>query len=176
MTWISRGEHFLEGVSTNALRKAFVSEQNVRAKTRLHAAFLRRQSKKVEEIAYTLGATKGAVSKWLNRLQDNGLKAAAPVKQTGRPRRLLPEQLKALRKDLLKEPARHGYPETFWSTRLVREHVKQKFGASFVDRHMTRLLHKFGFSLQKPRPSDYRANKAAQKRFKKSSPAWFPNA
>lgn len=176
MSWISRGEYFLKGVSTNALRKAFVSEQNIRAKTRLHAAFLRRQNKKVEEIAHTLGHTKSAVSKWLNKIEDNGLKAAVPIKQTGRPKRLSTEQLKALRKDLLKEPRKHGYVETFWNTRLVQEHVRKKFGVSFVDRHMRRLLYLMGFSRQKPRPRDYRANKAAQKRFKKSFLAWFPDS
>lgn len=176
MSWIAVGTDFLEGVSTNALRKAFVSETNVRAKTRLHAAFLRRRGKKVDEIAETLGTTKGAVSKWLNKLDDNGVSAAMPVKQTGRPKRLTTKQLASLRRDLLKEPAKHGHDATFWNTRLVQEHVRQKYGTLFVDRHMRRLLHKLGFSLKKPRPSDYRADKAQQKRFKKNSNAWFPNS
>ena len=176
MSWIASGEDFLDGVSTNALRKAFVSETNVRAKLRLHAAFLRRQGKRVDEIAETLGSTKGAVSKWLNKLHVNGIKAAMPVKQTGRPKRLSTEQLKLLRKDLLKAPSKHGYDAGFWETRIVQEHARNKFGVSFVDRHMRRLLHSMGFSQIKPRPADYRANTASQKRFKKNSHAWFPNA
>lgn len=176
MSWISCDADFLEGVSTNALRKAFVSEQNVRAKARLHAAFLRRQGKKEEEIANTLGVTKSAVSKWLNKLHDNGLKAAVLAKQTGRPKRLSAEQLKLLRADLLKEPTQHGYSDGFWSTRIVQAHVRKKFGSSFVDRHMRRLLHRMGFSLKKPRPRDYRADIASQKRFKKSLKGWFPSA
>lgn len=176
MSWVSCGDDFLETVSTKALKKAFVSEQNVRTKTRLHAAFLRRQGKKVEEIADTLGSTKSAVSKWLNKLHDNGLKAAVPVRQTGRPKRLSASKLKLLRADLLKEPTRHGYADVFWSTRVVQEHVRKKFGASFVDRHMRRLLHRMGFSQKKPRPADYRASTASQKRFKKNLNAWFPNA
>lgn len=175
MSWIVSGEDFLEDVSTNALRKAFVSGTNVRAKVRLHAAFLRRQGKKVDEIAVTLGCTKGAVSKWLNKLQLNGLEAAVPVKQTGRPKRLSVKQLKLLRNDLLKNPDKHGYGASFWNTRIVQEHTRKKFGISFVDRHMRRLLHHMGFSQIKPRPSDYRANKARQKRFKKNSLAWFPS-
>ena len=176
MSWIASGEDFLEGVSANALRKAFVSETNVRAKNRLHAAFLRKQGKKVDEIAEILGATKSAVSKWLNKLHYGGVKAAVPIKQTGRPKFLSTSQLKTLRQQLLKEPAKFGYAEAFWSTRLVQGHVKQKFGVLFVDRHMRRLLHKIGFSLQKPRPTDYRADAAAQKRFKKNFAVWFPNA
>jgi len=176
MSWIASGEDFLDGVSVNALRKAFVSEMNVRAKNRLHAAFLRKQGKKIAEIAETLGSTKSAVSKWLNKVHYGGVKAAVPVKQTGRPKFLSTSQLKILRKQLLKEPTKFGHSEPFWSTRLVQEHVKQKFGVLFVDRHMRRLLHKMGFSLQKPRPSDYRADAAAQRRFKKNFAAWFPNA
>ena len=176
MSWVTSGNDFLEGVSTNALRKAFVSETNVRAKMRLHAAFLRRQGKRVDEIAETLGTTKGAVSKWLNKLHSDGISAAMPIKQTGRPKRLSAKQLKILRKDLLKTPDKHGYTESFWETRIVQEHVRKKFSTSFVDRHIRRLLHEMGFSQQNPRPSDYRADKAAQKRFKKKSKAWFPNA
>jgi len=175
MSWIVSGGDFLEEVSTNALRKAFVSETNVRAKTRLHAAFLRRQGKRVDEIAETLGVTKSAVSKWLNKLHINGIKAAVPVKQTGRPKRLSTKQLVALRRDLLKEPAKYGYAYGMWETKLVQEHVRKKFDTLFVDRHMRRLLRKMGFSQQKPRPSDYRADKAAQGRFKKNSKGWFPN-
>jgi len=174
MSWVSCDENFLGTVSTNALRKAFVSEKNGRVKARLHAAFLRRQGKKEDEIADTLGVTKSAVSKWLNKLHNNGLKGAVLVKQTGRPNRLSTKQLKLLQADLLKNPTKHGHAETFWNTKLVQEHIKQKFGVTFVSRHMTRLLHKIGFSLQKPRPSDYRADIASQKRFKKNFAAWFP--
>lgn len=176
MSWIASGEDFLDGVSANALRKAFASETNVRAKARLHAAFLRKQGKKIDEIAETLGATKSAVSKWLNKLHYGGVKAAVPVKQTGRPKFLSASQLKILQQQLLKEPAKFGYSGAFWSTRLVQEHVKQKFGVLFVDRHMRRLLHKLGYSLKKPRPSDYRADASAQRRFKKNFAAWFPSA
>jgi len=176
MSWIVSGSDFLEEVSTNALRKAFVSETNARAKTRLHAAFLRRQGKRVDKIAETLGVTKSAVSKWLNKLHVNGIEAAVPIKQPGRPKRLSAKQLAALRRDLLKEPAKHGYTYGMWETKLVQEHVRKKFGTLFVDRHMRRLLHKMGFSQQKPRPSDYRADKATQRRFKKNSKGWFPSA
>ncbi len=175
MSWIVCGEDFLESISENGLRKAFVSETNARAKMRLHAAFLRKQGKKVDEIANLLGVTKGTVSKWLNKLHYNGVKAATPIKQTGRPKFLSEKQLKELKKDFFKNPEKHGFSESFWSTKLVQEPVKRKFGILFVDRHMRRLLHKLGFSMQKPRPIDYRADKAAQARFKKNSLAWFPS-
>jgi transposase len=176
MSWIVSGSDFLEGVSTNALRKAFVLETNARARTRLHAAFLRRQGKRVDEIAETFGVTKSAVSKWLNKLHINGIGAAMPVKQTGRPKRLSEKQLKALQKDLIQSPKKFGYGYGMWDTKIVQEHVRKKFGKQFVARHMRRLLHKMGFSQQKPRPSDYRANIASQKRFKKNSKGWYPSA
>ena len=176
MPWIACGEDFLEGVSTSALRRALASEKNVRAKVRLHAAFLRRQGKKMGEIAETLGTTKSAVSKWLNKMHLGGIRAATPVKQTGRPKRLAVKQLTALRADLLKAPEKHGYTRSFWDTCAVQDHVKKKFGVSFVDRHMRRLLHRMGFSQIKPRPRDYRANKALQGHFKKNSLAWCPSA
>ena len=175
MSWINCGMDFLKSVSDKELHNAFVSEKNIRAKMRLHAAFLRRQGKKIDDIANTLGATKGAVSKWLTKLNNNGLKAAMPIKQTGRPKRMSAKELRLLRRDLLKEPKKLGYDYGMWSTKLVQDHVKKKFKASFVGRHMRRLLQNMGFTQQKPRPIDYRADSAKQRRFKKNSPGWFLN-
>lgn len=176
MSWVVSGSDFLKGVSTNALRKAFVSETNARAKKRLHAAFLRRQGKRVDEIAETFGVTKSAVSKWLNKLHTKGIEAAMPIKQTGRPKHLSEKNLKALQKDLIQPPEKFGYNYGMWDTKIVQEYVKKKFGKHFGGRHMRRLLHRMGFSQQKPRPADYRANKASQTRFKKNSKGWYPSA
>ncbi len=173
MSWIASGTDFLGNISTNRLKKAYVKEKKLKARMRLHAALLRRKGRKIDEIADTLEKPKGTISKWLNKLQDGGLKAATPKKQPGRPRRLGPEQLKALRHDLLKLPEKHGYSSGFWSTRLVKQHVMNKFKTSFTPRHMTRLLSRIGFSFKKPRTfSPRRASEQDILAFKKKRVEW----
>lgn len=174
--YVERGDDFLGGVSVGSLRRHYLEEHDIRARQRLQAAFLRKQDKTLEEIADAVGKPFNTVSDWLRRFEEEGLKSAKDKPRSGRPRHLTEKQLHALRNDLINGPAAFGYPEGFWSTRLVQEHVRRNFRARYVSRHMTRLLHKLGFSLKKPRPSDYRANKAQQKHFKKKSPVWFPSA
>lgn len=179
MTWIKNGKKFLQRISTRKLKKTYAVEKNVKAKMRLQAALLRRKARKIEDIARTLEKPKGTISKWLNLLEDKGLLAATPKKQPGRPRRLTHKQLKILYNDLLKQPEKHGYSTGFWSTRLVKEHVRKKFKVSFTPRHMTRLLSKIGFSFKKPRAfNPRRATVEELIAFKKKRVewCWLPSA
>lgn len=179
MSWIKNGTEYLQNTSTRKLKKAYSAEKNVKAKMRLHAALLRRKGKKVEDIANTLEKPKGTISKWLNKLENEGLAAATPKKQPGRPRRLTQKQLKTLYNDLLKLPEKLGYSSGFWSTRLVKEHVRKKFKATFTPRHMTRLLSKIGYSFKKPRAfNPRRATPEELAAFKKRRAewCWLPNA
>jgi transposase len=176
MSWLlSSGSDFLPNVSLSTLRKRYSAETDAKAKLRLLSGIHRKQGKTIDDIAASLHKPRRTVHGWLWRLEEAGLNGAVDKPRSGRPKRLSAKQLLALRSDLLKEPTKHGHDATFWNTRLVQEHVRQKFGTLFVSRHMTRLLHKLGFSLKKPRPSDCRANKAEQQRFKKNLKGWFPS-
>lgn len=165
----------LESVSSSKLHALYATETDAKAKLRLLAALKRKENKTIEQIAIDLEKPVMTIHNWLKALDEFGVQRRYDIQRSGRPRRLSTKQLKVLRNDLLKEPTKQKYPEAFWNTRLVREHVKKKFGVLFVDRHMRRLLHKIGFSLQKPRPRDYRADIPSQKRFKKNLNAWFPS-
>jgi transposase len=166
----------IESIPVNRLHSLYATETDVKAKLRLLAALKRKDGWTINQIADDLEKPVMTVHNWLRALDEFGVQRRYDVKRSGRPKRLSAKQLNALRKDLLKPPTTLGFSESFWNTRVVQEHVKRKYGISFVSRHMTRLLHKIGYSLKKPRPSDYRADKAAQRRFKKNSKGWFPNA
>lgn len=173
--YVERGEDFLDGVAVGLLKRHYLAEGDVRAKQRLQAAFLRKQGSTLVEIADVVGRPFNTVSDWLRRFEEEGLKSAKDKPRLGRPKRLAEKQLLALKKDLVRGPVELGYSEGFWSTRLVQHHVGKKFRAKFVARHMRRLLREMGFSLKKPRPRHYKADRAKQQRFKKNFHAWFPN-
>lgn len=177
LSWLlSRDEDFLRRVSVNVLQQLYAAEQNKKKKLRLLVAIHRKKGKSIDNISDLLNLPRRTVHGWLWRFENKGLKGIADKKQTGRPKRLLEKHLKALRKDLIQPPEKFGYAYGMWDTKIVQEHVKKKFGKHFGGRHMRRLLHRMGFSQQKPRPSDYRANKASQTRFKKNSKGWYLSA
>lgn len=174
--YVNCGDDFLGNASTKLLKHCYLAENDVRARQRLQAAFLRKQGKTLVEIADVVGRPFNTVSDWLRRFERKGLKCAKDKPRSGRPKRLSRKQLFVLRRELVRTPTEFGYSGGFWTTRLVQEHVRKRFRKKFVARHMRRLLQKLGFSLKKPRPRDYRADKAEQKHFKKNFHAWFPSS
>lgn len=172
---LSCGSDFLSGFSLSFIKRLYVKERDEKRKLRLLAAFHRKRGLSVDKIADLLSLPKRTVHGWLWKIEKDKLDGISDRKQSGRPKLLKESQLVSLRKDLLRNPVELGYRQGFWSTKLVQEHVMKKFKTRFVSRHITRLLNKIGFSVQKPRPSDYRANKAQQARFKKKLLAWYPN-
>jgi len=165
---LKRGPAFLPKVSMHELRSAYGKESGAKAKLRLLAAIKRKEGESIDAIAVSIGKPKRTVHGWLHRFEQRGLGGAEDKKQPGRPPSLKKNQLLLLKADLLKGPHACGYPEQLWSRRLVEAHVSRKFGISYTEQHMRRLLHKLGFTCQKPRQRHYKAApKRSQERFKK---------
>lgn len=165
---LKRGPAFLSKVSMRELRSAYEKERNAKAKLRLLAAIKRKEGESIDTIATSISKPRRTVHGWLHRFEQRGLSGAEDKKQTGRPPRLKKKQLLQLMADLLKGPQACGYPEQLWSRRLVQVHVSKKFKLSYTEQHMRRLLHKLGFTCQKPRQRHYKAApKRSQEHFKK---------
>lgn len=164
---LPKGHEFMREVSTAKLKAAYGKETSEKAKMRLLAAVKRRQGKSIDQIASDLEIGRRTVHSWLWRFVEKGLDGVHDVKQPGRPKRLTERQMKGLKGDLIAGPEKFGFGKQLWTTRMVQEHVRRKYGVSYVDRHMRRLLRRMGFSSQKPRPVHYKADKREQERFKK---------
>lgn len=163
---LPKGEEFLWRISTQKLKNAYNRETEQKAKMRLLAAIKRREGKSIDAIANDLSIGRRKAHEWLRRFVERGLQGTYDKKQPGRPTLLAKKQLK---KDLIAGPQKFGFSKQLWTTRMVQEHVRKKYGISYVDRHMRRLLNSMGFSSQKPRPVHYKADKRSQERFKKTS-------
>ncbi|CAN5479664.1 hypothetical protein BH18ACI1_BH18ACI1_25010 [soil metagenome] len=71
--------------------------ENFRVRNRSHAILLSFQKKSIAEIACICGVHRNAVSRWINRWNEQGLNGLADVQQTGRPPILtLEEQAKSV--------------------------------------------------------------------------------
>ncbi len=150
------------------LEKLYRSERNWRAKLRLLAAILRKEGKTMGRIADEIHVPVGTVHAWMRRLMDGGLKRLHDEHRSGRPSILDAEQLKELRCDLLRGPKASGFDAPFWTTKMVTEHVRRKYGKEYRARGMRNVLHKVGFSSKTPRPANAkRASRAEVESFKK---------
>ncbi|MCI0503311.1 winged helix-turn-helix domain-containing protein [Candidatus Micrarchaeota archaeon] len=168
MGWnLPKGEDFLPTISLRALRSLYDEEKSYKAKSRLLVALKRKEGESMDSIASQLEMKRITVNITLHRFQERGIPAKDDEKRSGRPKELTGDQLKILRKELLKGPRKRQNP--LWTTKMVMNHVEKRYGKKYTARHMRRLLHLLGFSVQKPRPRHYKTDIAKQEHFKKTS-------
>jgi transposase len=162
------GDAFLPGLGVARLERLYRREKDSRAKLRLLAAMLRKKGKTMGQIADDLHTPVGTIHSWLKRLMDLGLKSLHDEHRSGRPLKLSAEELKEMRHDLIRGPKANGFDAPFWTTKIVQEHVKRKYGKEYRARGMRNMLHRAGFSSKMPRPANAkRAGKEEVVSFKK---------
>lgn len=108
---------------------------------------LKQQGWKQKDIASALGVSQGAVSQWMVRGRLGELEARpAP----GKTPRLSGEEKTELVEVLQAGAEAAGFEGEVWTQRRVRQVIQERFGVSYSERHIGRLLSKLGFTLQKP--------------------------
>lgn len=120
------------------------------AKRRVRAARLLLKGEKPGKVAELVGAPRQTVYRWLDVLREGGIEALREMSKGGRPSQLSPEQLAELREALLAGPIANGYATDLWTLKRVRLLIEKRFGVSYSDVHVWRILGAMGFSSQKP--------------------------
>lgn len=101
-------------------------------------------------IAEALGVTSGAVCQWIKRAREGGHGALFHRKPPGKTSRLTPEQ-QAKAPDLLRRgSAAWGFEGERWTRARVATMLQREFGVQYHPAHVSRLLAKWGWTLQKP--------------------------
>jgi len=168
MAWgLAKGDDFLPKLSLEELRELHAAEASAKEKLRLLIAIKRKEGASFDAIAEQLEMKRITVNKILHRFQERGISAKTDEKRSGRPRKLTQKQLKNLRKALISGP-RKG-TNVLWTTRMIMDLVRREYGLVYTTRHVRRVLHQLGFSVQKPRPRHYKTDIAKQAHFKKTS-------
>jgi transposase len=97
-----------------------------------------------------LGVSKGAVSQWMKRAQQEGIEALEHRPPPGAKARL-GEDERAKPPELLARGApAHGFRGEVWTCARVAEVIRKEFGVSYHPAHVGRLVRALGLSLQKP--------------------------
>lgn len=166
MIWLQKGEKFLADMSKEELSALYKKENNVKGKLRLLAVIQRKEGKTLDDIAYSLKKPKTTIHDWLQRIESKSLKNLYDVKQSGRPSKLSKEEKSKLAEVLSEKPEKQGIPFVIWTTSLVQYVIHKLFNVLYKLRNVEYLVKELGFSLQKPRPENKKANKKLQEKFK----------
>jgi transposase len=140
---------------------------------RLRAWELAGQGWKVGKIAEALGVTHGAVSQWLTRARREGEAALRDRPRPGRVPRLRPEQQAKVPALLARGAPAWGFRGDRWTRERVAEVIRREFGVKYHPAHISRLLARWGFTVQKPHRQAIQRDAAAVREWREEQ---FPAA
>jgi transposase len=118
------------------------------------------------EIAEALGVTQGAVSQWMKRAREGGVEALRRHPAPGAKSKLTPEQLTELPDLLARGAEAYSFRGNVWTHPRIAAVIKQEWGVKYHPNHIPRILHKIGWSCQKPRRRATQRDEAAIARWR----------
>jgi len=157
------------------LQELYRQEKDSRLKERYHAIYLMHLFANAKKVAQLLGRDKSTILSWIKAFNEIGLEGLTRESPPGKKSRLSSAQQEDLKKDLVKNPRELGYEFSNWDGKTIGSHIHQKFGVQLGVRAVQKLLHKLGFSLQRPKPQVLKANPTAQQTFQDQlKKKWLP--
>src|SRR5260370_35179309 len=149
------------------LSKEAEREEAYRVAKRLQAVVLNTERQTSGELARILKAPRSKVSEWLQRYQADGVDGLLEGNRSGRPSELTEKQQQRLGDTLGSAPAGYGLDNGIWTSPMIAWVIEEEFGVQYHPGHVRKLLHAWGFSVQRPRRILARADVAAQDRWRR---------
>jgi transposase len=117
---------------------------------RLRAWDLKLKNWPQKMIAEALGVTEGAVSQWVKRVREHGVEALHARKRGGSEPLLGPKQRARLLELLAQGPEAFGFEGNAWTLPRVAELIARELGVRHHPAHVSKILRRCGWSIQKP--------------------------
>jgi transposase len=136
-----------------------------RVAKRLRAVVLNSEGHTSGEVAKILQAPRSKVSEWLQHYQSEGIDGLLEGYRSGRPAELTQKQQQELGDILDSGPVAYGLDSGIWTSPMIAWLIEEEFGVQYHPGHVRKLLHGWGFSVQRPRRVLARADAAAQDRW-----------
>lgn len=105
----------------------------------------------IASIAKRLGCGTDTVVRIRRLYRKGGIQALHPIKPPGRTSRATPEFIVHMKRAVQTNPMTLGYGFSTWSAVRLAEHLAKMTGIRFSDDQLTRLLHRHGFSVHRPK-------------------------
>ena len=119
--------------------------------------------------AAILGRSPDGVRRYLHAWNRGGLDALTPGHGPGAAPKLTPDQTAAVVAALQQSPQAVGFgPAVNWDTKLLQAYIQQQYGVRFSRGHLSKWLHRHGFSWTRPTYVLKRARPAEQAAFREA--------
>jgi transposase len=135
---------------------------------RRRAIDLLSEGKTPSQVAEIVGVVRQTVQRWKAMVREGGKRALKAKPQHVPKCRLSGEQQQELGKIIAAGASASGYSTDLWTTARIAEVIWQQFKIRYNHDHVGRLLHRLGYSCQKPsrkaREQDEQAAQAWRRR------------
>jgi transposase len=108
------------------------------------------QGESLAGIARQLGVSRQAVHQWAQQYRRRGATGLRRRARPGRPPKVARRQLAQLPRLLARGAEAYGFSTGVWTTQRVADLLWKRFRVRYDRDHVCRLLHRFGWSWQKP--------------------------
>jgi len=150
----------------NILRKEYKSENDGKIKERILMLIYTFEGESSRAVAKRLQCDQKLVLYWKNRYEREGLEGLKTRHKSGKPSLMTKRQENTIKKIISKEDLKNP-----WITKRICELIRQKTGIEYTQRHVQRLLNKWGFNILVPRPTFWqKASGEEIKKFWKKNP------
>jgi len=120
------------------------------------------EGRTVLELVAELDVARSSVNRWITLYEAAGLDGLVTGTAPGPTPRLNEGQLAQLVALIEDGPDAAGYTSGVWTGPMLGDLIAQRFGVRYHNHHIPRLLHKLGFSVQRPRKRLARADAEKQ--------------
>lgn len=104
-------------------------------------------------VAVKYGTSKKIVYQWINRYKDGGFEALKTKSGIGRGQKSKLTLIQKNRLSLIlrtKTPVNYGYQTSLWTCSIIAQIIKDEFHVEYAVTSINKVLHKMGFTPQKP--------------------------
>lgn len=98
-------------------------------------------------LAHLFGISRMTLTRWVHRLNREGLAGLYDQPRPGRPPQLTARVRRQLRRDLESPPERFGLPRVVWDGPTLAAHLRRRFGIQVQVRQAQNWLHRLGYRL-----------------------------
>src|SRR3984893_12806023 len=134
---------------------------------RRRALKLLREKWSLNEVARRIGCAASSVMRWRNAWRRRGADSLQVRFSPGRPRRLTRRQERRLIRILLQGAVANGYRTELWTTKRVAEVIEKTFHMPCHFNTAGQLLHRLGWTHQKPERLAWERDERAIERWKR---------
>lgn len=119
----------------------------------------------VLDVAIAYGVDRRTISRWISRLEDEGLSGLNRRPGSGRPRKLEELSEEELCDIILEGAAAYGYETDLWTVARVRRVIADEFGIRLSKNTVWRRLRDAGLTYQKPEREYYEIDEATREKW-----------